>query len=344
MPRYARCFSFSSALRVLENRHCLLLLQLDRTLRGLDSAIIVEQAQALRPGHTCTFELPLDYVAIKKAKGPKNYSGMNIHFPLDFDDGIKWMVRARFAKVYCPPPDLQRMVTESEVTTMRFLKENNILVPDAWLPPVVNSKTDSNLSPDSKLSYELLQDSPLISCLLVGNGTDYFFEEFIDGQSWMGETTPLTEDTIADDIARTFITDMARHHQLLSSIPLKVQGIGSLWPNEAQSDPPQLGPLIQGSFLMTPDPPYFLGPFKTNKERYLTKIDLAMDYIRQGCSLRADPVGYLLAHLEMRDLVEGNEEMGREETEFFIKHADDKNDQYMLTEDGHIVGVLDWEW
>nr|XP_031859378.1 uncharacterized protein CI109_005219 [Kwoniella shandongensis]KAA5526450.1 hypothetical protein CI109_005219 [Kwoniella shandongensis] len=305
--------------------------------------VIIQQAQALRPGHTCTFSLPLDHLAIKRTRGPKNYSGMNIHFPIDFDDGIRWLVRARLVKVYRPPIDMQKKIMESEVATMKFLRMHNIPVPNAWLSHGEDSKsavTNVNEIGMSLWFTSLIPNQPL----LVEQSPNYFFEEFLGGQPWIRSPTPLTNGIVGEKIARTFITDLARLHQSISCIPLAGNGIGSLMPGVEKRSSPQVGPLIQGSLLMTPDPPYFLGPFKTNKERYLAKIDAVLNCIHQGCIVLVDPVGCFLAHLEMRDLVETNEQMSREETEFFVKHADDKNDQYMLAEDGHIVGVLDWEW
>ncbi|KAK8865629.1 hypothetical protein IAR55_000774 [Kwoniella newhampshirensis] len=299
--------------------------ELDRTIRGLDQKTLAQQAQALRPGHSCHIVLPPNYVAIKSVKGRKMYSGTNIHFPIEFDDGIKWVARARLANAYRPPPDMRRMITESEVATMEVLKQGDVLVPKAWMPPLLDNELLFQRNPGSDV-------------------TDYFFVEFIQGSPLIKGHATLTGGKIATDVVRTFITDLAQHHQALSRIRLNVKGIGSLMPGQDPNGTPVLGPLVQGSLMMTPEPPYFCGPFMTNKERYLVHVDLALKYIHQQCILLRYPVATFLAYLEMRELIEENEEMGREETEFFIKHADDKNDQYMLRDDGHLVGVLDWEW
>lgn len=51
-----------------------------------------------------------------------------------------------------------------------------------------------------------------------------------------------------------------------------------------------------------------------------------------------------LAHLEARRLAMNDGEMGREEETSFLKHPDDRADQFLTDEDGTIIGIIDWEW
>ncbi len=60
--------------------------------------------------------------------------GMNVHVPITFDDGVKWLARIRKPHFHGPPSDMMKVVVESEVETMRVLSEISKLVPNAFLP------------------------------------------------------------------------------------------------------------------------------------------------------------------------------------------------------------------
>nr|XP_031859377.1 uncharacterized protein CI109_005218 [Kwoniella shandongensis]KAA5526449.1 hypothetical protein CI109_005218 [Kwoniella shandongensis] len=298
--------------------------QFERTFRSLNPQLIIHQAQLLRPEHECTLYLPNDWTSLQEDK--QLYNQINIHVPLDFGDGTKWMVRVRQAHVDRPPKVILDKVTESEVTTTKVLKKGGVKVPDAWMPPLT-SKADWDKTTSDK------------------DVADYFFTEFIRGEAWLNHHAPLTEGHISEDVARTLIQGIALLHDTISRIDLKVKGIGSLFPSDSSStDSYTLGPFISSSTLINPDPPYFLGPFRTNQERYLTHLDLLLGLIYDGVIWTDDPVGAYLWHLEMKDLVQGDEEMGSVEEKCFVKHADDKLSQYMLSKDGHVEGLIDWEW
>jgi len=110
-------------------------------LNLLDVKKITEEAMQLRPGHTCTVDIPDNVEAIIDAD---LYNGINGHFPVAFDDDVKWLLRVRQIRHTDPIPEVLDMVTLSEVTTLRTLKAAGIQVPDAWLPP--RSPIDPNQS------------------------------------------------------------------------------------------------------------------------------------------------------------------------------------------------------
>nr|XP_031859380.1 uncharacterized protein CI109_005221 [Kwoniella shandongensis]KAA5526452.1 hypothetical protein CI109_005221 [Kwoniella shandongensis] len=300
-----------------------------RTLRGLDQSTIILQAQALRQNHSCTVHLPSNTDEIRSS--PTRHNGLNIHFVIDFDDGVKWLVRARQAHDDCPPADLQEMVTKSEVITMQVLKGAGAKVPNAWMPPSLD---------------------PVADVIKASGTVDCFFIEFLPGDAIVKDFAPLTIDKINSSFAENYISDLAQFHQTISQINLgpHIKGIGSLYPSSSSTFATEkggyeyiVGPLIQRSFLMIPNPPYFFGPFNSQKDRYLTKIDLGLNYIVAGNLWVWHPVDGYMMLLEVKELVEGCEELAREETEFFIKHGEDRNDQYMFLEDGHTSGAIDWE-
>jgi hypothetical protein len=143
----------------------------------------------------------------------------------------------------------------------------------------------------------------------------------------------------------TTIRDLATFQVSLSKVHFPA--IGSLSLNKEVNGLQTIvvGPLVSTSFC-TKDPPYFFGPFRTTRERYLKQVDDILAAIERGDLFAEDsPVTVYLAHLELRDLVQQDKEMGRpdEEEQFYIKHADDKGDQIMIDNEGHITGIIDWE-
>ena len=60
------------------------------------------------------------------------FNQFNGHFPVLFDDGVKWLVRLRQMTNYSATGEIQSLVTTSEAQTMRVLHSAGLLVPDAW--------------------------------------------------------------------------------------------------------------------------------------------------------------------------------------------------------------------
>jgi hypothetical protein len=124
---------------------------------------------------------------------------------------------------------------------------------------------------------------------------------------------------------------------------LTFPSIGSLYPSETEHLPPVVGPLVSFEY-QNPAAPYFLGPFRSNKERWLAMIDLMLEQISQGRRDPYDPVTEYLAKLELREMVAGCDELDDDTGPFYIKHADDKGDQVLFDENWVTTGIIDWEW
>jgi hypothetical protein len=54
--------------------------------------------------------------------------GMNIHLPVEFDDGVKWLVRIRQKRFHAPPSTMRTIITASEVTTIQVMHEAGLKV------------------------------------------------------------------------------------------------------------------------------------------------------------------------------------------------------------------------
>lgn len=98
-----------------------------------------------------------------------------------------------------------------------------------------------------------------------------------------------------------------------------------------------------------------LGPFTTNQDAWVARIDHVLNLLDQGAiypsnghtmtlmfAFASDPIVMYLLHLEARKLVLGCEEMAKVEPTY-ICHDDDNGDHYIMADDGHINGIIDWE-
>lgn len=100
-------------------------------LKRLDIPAILDQAQDLRPGFTCS--VPHLSPTIDDVEGYPG-SGMNFHVPLTWSDGAEWLVRVRRKRQIDPPPGAKAMVLKSEVATVKAMREGGIIGPEAFLP------------------------------------------------------------------------------------------------------------------------------------------------------------------------------------------------------------------
>jgi hypothetical protein len=119
------------------------------------------------------------------------------------------------------------------------------------------------------------------------------------------------------------------------------EAMGSLIPDPT-SGKPIVGPLIDYRNANSINAPYFGGPFKTLRERYIYHIDNVIEGLKKGLICRRAPVLTYLAHLVAREMVMGCPELAEECTEFYLRQPDARADQFLI-EKGKISAVLDWE-
>jgi hypothetical protein len=278
--------------------------------------MIVLQAIHARPRQTCTIEGLSIYEAQRNHLGGQS----NLHFPILFGDGVRWLLRVRISDDNIPT-DAQRLVTESEVTTMKTLLSTGLPVPNAWVPNRELYPIKSE--PWSSSSGDGLTDSD--------NDLDYLFIEFMQGSYH-----DLTRKT-----RQKFIVDYATHK--VQSLKADFDSSGSLLPavKENESGDTYVGPFISLHAFNRPDPPYWYGPFISVRERYLTQIDYHLEHFDD---LHGSQSEFFLALLWVRELVANCEEMKAKKGErFYLMHPDDNGSQN-LTVDGKITAMLDWQW
>ncbi|WVQ96995.1 hypothetical protein IAU59_004104 [Kwoniella sp. CBS 9459] len=280
------------------------------------------ELKALRPRHECTITLPEDVDAFMDAT--KN-SGFNYHFRITFDDGVEWFLRVRQNRGPRPPREIAHAVVSSEVTTLNELHERGIPVPKAFLPPDADSVPSSHITAP-----------PL----------DYFYYERIEGKPYDVQRKHhhwgLFD--LSDQQLDHFIEQFARVQIRLSDLRLPFKKIGCLIPSSSDPGKVEVGPIVTRGCFMNRKSPYFLGPFTTNKERYLAHIDAALRYIFYDALQKGRPVDEYLWHLELRELVMASKELDEDLDQVYIKHDDEKGDHLMVDHENNVVGILDWEW
>jgi hypothetical protein len=84
------------------------------------------RASFLRSNISCQIEDPL-----KDGNSPM-MGGMNLHLPITFTDGVKWLARIRRINATSPPPELQSRILKSESAALRFLETVNIPTPRVY--------------------------------------------------------------------------------------------------------------------------------------------------------------------------------------------------------------------
>nr|XP_031857217.1 uncharacterized protein CI109_007381 [Kwoniella shandongensis]KAA5524289.1 hypothetical protein CI109_007381 [Kwoniella shandongensis] len=269
----------------------------------IDLEEVTKAAESLRPG--CNAICP-----IKLSRDTVVGQGSNFHFPVGFNDGVKWMVRVRRQVWDGPCTAALRINAASEVATLRHMKTNGLAVPQAWLPP------KSADAPEQFI---------------------YFFEEYAEGRPAPkrkpSDVSPINsqDSTLVDSLARWFCA--------LETVSFP--RFGSLH-FEDDDESIMVGPFVR-KFEDLVMSPFFIKAQPTAKLMYLALIDNMIQQTLDGVRYPADrEIEAYLALLEVRSLVAGCDALDSERG--YLKHGDDKGDQWMLNDEGCIASVIDWEW
>ncbi|WWC68352.1 uncharacterized protein I206_102277 [Kwoniella pini CBS 10737] len=208
--------------------------------------------------------------------GPVNY-----HFPISFDDGVKWLLRVRQMSPTPSPRAFPLDILVREVATLRYMNQCAFWVPNAWLEgSIMSASTDS-------------------------------------------------DDDSNTTVRRNYQNDV----------------IGSLtYPDFDLSASPIVGPFVTLNTLHDLEAPYFVGPFRSNQERYTAHVNLALQYIAEGRICTRSPLDAYLWHLQLRELVATCPELAEPIVHGYIKHPDAKGDHILVDEIGKLIAVIDWQW
>ncbi|WWC68365.1 uncharacterized protein I206_102290 [Kwoniella pini CBS 10737] len=251
------------------------------------------------------------------------YGGFNIHFLISFDDGLRWLLRTRRNRGAKVPTEISSAIIESEVATTQLLKAK------------VSSPLLLEILPELTYHADPSKDLPF----------DHSYCEYLEGTPYdVFNGNLLGKIELPEDELNHFIDEYAKIQIRLSKIQLPYTKIGCIRFDKDDENNTKVGPLINRNCLMKPNSPHFMGPFSTNKERYLALIDTALHLISLNVLKGKQPVDNYLWHLEMRELVNASRVLNDKPKELFIKHDDAKGDHMLMNEDGEITGIIDWEW
>jgi hypothetical protein len=236
--------------------------------------------------------------------------GMNLHLPITFTDGVKWLARIRRINATSPPPELQNRILKSEIATLRFLETVNIPT-----PRVYDCSVEGENSP-AGVSYILMEFKP-------GTVLD-----------WSGISEEGRGKVIAQ-LADIYI-ELGKH---------RIPAMGCM----DQIGTKHIGPLTREcltdfteSSRMQP-----LGPFTHLQDYYHSCISLLLDLIRRGEIYTDHPWEMYLIYRFLYDRVSEiypKQTEGEEEKGFYLTHADDKGFHILVDADSNITGLIDWEW
>ncbi|OCF58134.1 hypothetical protein L486_04164 [Kwoniella mangroviensis CBS 10435] len=229
----------------------------------------------------------------------------NLQIKIDFDDGKSWMMRIRRKAGIRPYPDE---------------------------PLRMNIKSDVAF-----VKHFIKVVLPCLHPKLM-----YSYQTFIEGPPWQDFPSSKPRDQLLSPSTKRHIESIAKW--FISMEKVKFDKIGSPTFTLESREEVVIGSLIERQPSMT-IPPYFSGPFRTAKERYLSTINGRLEALKSRTLV--DPsreVPNYLALLELKELVGDDLEMGRDTGSFYIRHADDHWDHTRTKEGGEVTGIIDWEW
>jgi hypothetical protein len=150
---------------------------------------------------------------------------------------------------------------------------------------------------------------------------------------------PLARGTRTHSQVQQFIEDYVSFMIRVSELPYPA--VGSLV-RSPEGGGVTVGPLASGLYFNRLDPPYFFGPFRSVKERYVTQCDymismIGEDFYSEDCELAR------FVYSWVKELVLECKEMEGLNASFFIKHGDEGCSQFLLDND-RLTAFLDWEW
>ncbi|OCF43222.1 hypothetical protein I317_02930 [Kwoniella heveanensis CBS 569] len=266
---------------------------------------------------------------------------VNMFFPVVFEDGVNWLVRSKLLDNRPPLDGFNRAIIESEVQTIKILREYGLNVPGAHIPPRSAMK---NCNVNFFFS-EFIEGNPMDAPFHAGEEPRDKIDKII---YQLAEFLVKLSETTFPAIGRLYPCSYSPSSNLEESSdaeivpPLRANQV-ALSPSPTIDEGYIIGPLPD-TFLCEIEPPYFLGPFKCNRERYVATADYILSNIMSGVLYPDHAISNYLWHLELREMFLAFDKWGDEDGLFYLKHADDKGDHILANKEGNITGLVDWEW
>lgn len=277
-------------------------------LAKVDFAALQAIASRLRNDIPCTLPaLPPDanspQIDLKLVM--EQMGGQNCHLDIHFADGIVWIARLRLVEdPTLPPLETQRIIFDSEVALVQFLREKTQLpVPQIFY----------------HASYEQ-----------SGIGTPCVLMQKLAGKplDWNGATAQQRS-KVMEQLVNVFLE--------LEKYPFS--SMGSL--AASTSSGAGIGSYAQPHLFRTPS--QSLGPFTSLGDALRSFVEHEMEMISQG-EVCTHAVDHYLTHLWRLDQIPNLIKNATHGSSFYIKHCDDKGDHILVDDNFNITGIIDWEW
>jgi hypothetical protein len=146
--------------------------------------------------------------------------------------------------------------------------------------------------------------------------------------------------TIPPEKLGNTITDLAKFLIRISDHPFR--GVGSLYANPGATEW-TVGPLIT-RLVVNNQPPHYSGPFLTAGEKWGSILDFRLEAIRSKWVHHDRRELASCVFSWMRDAMLAYQPYNIVGEDTFLFHEDAKWDTILADEDGHITGLIDWEW
>lgn len=171
--------------------------------------------------------------------------------------------------------------------------------------------------------------------------TAHLYLHFMPGSVWSDEYCPLESDRMPLTEVRSYLESYADHQIALAG--LSFDRIGQV--TNADDKDGAVGPMYEFPLYASSRA---IGPFKTLRDRLVAFCDMKLKALSERNWELAtswdtsSPLRCYLGLLDKRRLFLGTVTFAEKRTRHYLKHADDKVDQYFAL-NGRLSAVLDWE-
>jgi hypothetical protein len=234
--------------------------------------------------------------------------GMHCHLNVVFDDGTTWIARLPRLNSRSPSRELEHAILLSEVAIYNILAESTALpVPRVhW--------------------YHLGQGgSPSFVLMDLMDGKDRFYDSINDAKY---------RSRIVDQVADQMIQ--------LASVQFRMVGSPNI-----STTRQNVGPFVDPSLcrLASSQKLLQIGPYASIREFHLAHVQQVLEGIASGFQYIGHETTAYLVHLELLAIVKELYPLQQDwdKAPFYLKHVDDKGDQWLMDDECNITAFIDWE-
>lgn len=233
--------------------------------------------------------------------------GNHYHLEVLFQDGIVWLARIRRFNASSPPQTLQDHVSQSEVATLKFLEKTSVPAPKVFDFAVEGP------------------DNPV--------GVGFMLVEKLPGSTiYWSNLSPEQKRKVIKQLADIYIDLRKYPFDSMGCLHLSDVGHVGEFARDALTD-------FYGPQMMT------VGRLDSVVEYHTAAIKLILKLILEEKLYTRSSVDAYLVHRLLLDLVPlVSPEPTSETPQFFLRHADDKEDHILVDKDFNITGMIDWEY